>query len=369
MYDEEKILGDLIALRSDGQEKVKSACADYICQVLQSHGVLYEKLYVPEYDVTSVVAGINVTELKNIDKGLILSGHMDTVEVNVGGWQTNPFEMKNIEGKLYGRGTVDMKYFIAVVLSLLEELKKLKYPVLLLFSGDEERGMRGIRQILQFMDENNIHPKAALIGEPTNFGVCTAHNGYYGFKTCVTGKSGHSSRPDLGTNAIYIASKIVSKIEELNACYMPKGTTTSVGMINGGKERNSIAGEVKFDWDIRCTKEEHYLEILHELELFYDTLHQRYKQFSVCVDKEEEVSAFEGCEKGNMAHKMAALLSTEIIRLPFATEAGFLQKYGVETVICGVGEMKVMHADNECVRADDLAKYRDFFIKFLKESF
>ena len=369
MKDVEEILGDLIALRSDGQEKQKSGCADYICQMLQSQDVLCEKIFVPESGTTSVVAGINVTELKNIDRGLVLSGHMDTVGINEAEWKTNPFEMKNIDGRFYGRGTVDMKYFIAVVLSLLGELKKVSYPVLLLFSGDEEREMAGIRKIIEFMSVNNIHPKAALVGEPTNFAVCTAHNGYYGFRTRVIGKSGHSSRPDLGCNAIYVAAKIISKIEALNAVYSLKGTTISVGIIQGGKERNSIAGEAYFDWDIRCAKEEHYLEILRELELFKNELYQQYKQFMVEVEQEEEVLAFEGDKNGEMACNLSSLFATNIISLGFATEAGFLQKYGVETVIYGAGEMAQMHADDESIKVVDLAKYKAGLAKFVEEFF
>ena len=364
MDDVQNILSDLIKFRTDTKEGKKKA-VDYICRLLDEHQVLYQRVFGQDTEVMGIIAGINVCELKNIDKGLILSGHIDVVKAQSDNWQTDPFVLADINGCLYGRGTVDMKSFVAVVLSLIEDFKAVDYPIFLIFSTDEETDVRSIQQLISFMDEKSIHPEYALIGEPTNIKVCVAHNGYLGFTTCVAGKEGHSSRPDLGTNAIYAATKIISKIEEINARYQPLGTTLNVGVIQGGTNRNSIAGKCFFDWDIRYISDKHRQDIICEVEKVYEELEKQYVFLAITYEITEELPSFEKTLNNQFFENVSQILTANEIILPFATEAGFFQKYGVKTLVCGVGDENLSHTANECIKISDLVKYRAFLKRLI----
>ena len=362
----EQILRDLIALRTDDKTIGNKACADYICQKLSAQKIIFERMVLSGSSVENIIAGINIAELKNINDGLILSAHMDTVGANINLWNTDPFTACLRDNCIYGRGTVDMKYFIATVLSLLPELKNVDYPVFLVFSGDEETDVQGVRQLISFMKDRNIHPQYALVGEPTNFNLCLAHNGYCGFRTYVKGVSGHSSRPDLGVNAIYAAAKIVAKIEELNAYYQPLGTTLNVGVIQGGTGRNSIAGNCRFDWDVRYVSDNHRHSIVDEIEKFCKELQAENLSLAVSYEVMEELPAFENENNNRILSVANMLLQTDKNTLPFATEAGFFQRYAVQTLVCGAGDTALAHAANEYIRIGDLNKYRDFLARFIK---
>ena len=251
MKNVENILCDLIRIRTDNTVKSNDEFVNYICDFLSHENVLFKKVPNPDKNFNNILAGINVKELKNIDTGLVLSGHMDTVSANLSDWKTDPFKASIIDDKIYGRGSVDMKHFIAVVLSLIPEIKKARIPVFLFFSSDEETNVQGVRSLISFMKEQNIYPKYALIGEATHFDLCVASRGYIGYKTLIKGVAAHSGDPSLGTNAAYIGAKIISKIEKLNEEYTPKGTSLNVGLAQGGIGRNSVPSEFFIDWEIR----------------------------------------------------------------------------------------------------------------------
>ena len=362
----EKILEELVFLRTDKEYGSNVACVDYICNILHDNQIVFERLANTNGKIENVIAGINVATLKDIAGGLLLSGHIDTVGVNEQDWDFNPFKLTYQSGKLYGRGTADMKYFVATVLSLLPQLKAVSYPIILCFSGDEETEVLGVRQIIKFMRDRNIHPQYALVGEPTHFDVCTAHNGYCGFTTTIKGKGCHSSRPDLGSNAIYAATKIIAEIEKLNSQYQPFGTTLNVGKIKGGIGRNSVAEECSFDWDIRYVSQKHRLEILQKIEEFCGALKKQNEVLKIVVETAEELPAFEKVSDSSFENKLISFSGGKDIRLPFATEAGFFQQYGIETLICGAPRTEILHTANEYIAADDLLKYSDFLIRFIK---
>lgn len=367
MNNVEKILADLIAFRTDGSREGGQACVNYICQILQDNGVLFKRIASPDGKTENIIAGVNVQELKNIKTGLVLSGHIDTVSVNAKDWDTNPFAATRVNGLIYGRGTVDMKYFAAVVLSLVSELKETGYPVFLLFSADEETTVEGIRQLTSFMQMRNIRPQFALVGEPTNFDLCVANKGYCGYTTVVKGVSAHSSHPECGVNAIYAAAKIIEEVEKLNAYYMPLGTTLNVGVVSGGVQRNSIPSEASFDWEIRFSEEAHKAEIMQKIEELHQRMVEETEHLFIKILVRESLPAFERQTVSRITEVARSLLSTTVLTLPIATEAGFLQKLGIDTLICGAGDEKLAHSSSEHIKAEDLTKYRDFLIRFLKE--
>ena len=364
MNNAQKILSDLIAIKTDDKTLSNKLFVDYVCDILSQNEVLFETI--PNFSKAqeSIIAGINVPRLENIQTGLVLSGHMDTVAVNPKDWQCDPFQGCIINGEMYGRGAVDMKYFLAVVLSILPELKALKMPVFLLFSCDEETDVTGIQTLVDFLKERNIHPRYALIGEPSHFDLCTSNRGYAGYTTIVKGVSAHSSCPALGVNAAYIAARIVSYIEKLSKEYATKQTTMNVGVLSGGQGRNLIPSEIAIDWEIRYDKAAVKDEILNAVKQFNVQLENEYKNSQILLKTQEVLPPFEKKENSSIVNIAKDILNTNEFAMPFATEAGFLQSYGIETLICGAGNENLAHCANEKISIDDLQKYSAFLIEF-----
>lgn len=358
-------LADLIAIKTDGCEEGLAQCVEYISDVLRQNGILFERVKHLGNEKESIVAAINVRQMRDVSGGLVLSGHIDVVSANEKEWKTPPFELTKVGDKLYGRGTVDMKYFAAVLLAELAAFKNMSMPIFLVFTSDEETDVCGAPAVVSLFRERNIRPQYALIGEPTNFKVCVANKGYAGYKTIVKGIAAHSSMPDLGVNATYVAAKLISEIERLNAVYMPLGTTLNVGVVKGGKERNSIADEAVVDWEIRYVCEKHKEAILEELNLQGQRLEQEYQGAEIKPVAEETLPAFVEKRDGRLAKVIAELLQTEPLSLKYATEAGFFQQAGIETIICGAGNEGLAHTSREYIIEEDLERYCCFLRAFM----
>lgn len=361
----QEILSDLIAIRTDDKTKPNTEFVEYICRILSEHNVLYKRISNPNDIQENIIAGIGVQELKNIHTGLVLSAHMDTVPANPKDWDANPFQTRLINNNLYGRGTVDMKYFIAVVLSMVDELKKAGIPIFLLFSCDEETDVNGIQTLISFLEMRNIKPKYALVGEPTHFNLCISNRGYAGFTTIIKGISAHSGNPDLGVNAIYIASKIASYIEELNKQYAKDRTTLNVGVIQGGEGRNLVPSEVSIDWEIRYDSDAIKSELLNKIKTLQKSLIGDYNDSHIYLKEKENLPPFEKHPDSRLVQIVQNILKTEVFSLPYATEAGFFQKNDIETLVCGAGDEQLAHSSSERIHTDDLIKYRNFLIDFI----
>ena len=367
MYNPKYILADLIAFKTDATVLSNKDMIDYICRFFDNRNILYKRILNDESHLENLVAGINVNDWHHINTGLVLSGHMDTVSANLKKWQTNPYQAVYRDNCLYGRGTVDMKYFIAVVLSILDELKHLQMPVFLVFTCDEETAAYGIQHILSFFKENNIQPQYALVGEPTHFELGYTHRGYLGYTTNIKGISAHASMPRLGVNAIYIASQISSYIESLNHIYEPQGTTLNVGTIQGGVGRNSIPNEAFIEWEIRSFEKKHQEHILEEINQFHQNLLSTYKGAEIVLKKDEVFPLYQLSQNSTIFKLGKDILKTNGLNLPYTTEAGFLQEYGIETLICGAGDEKLAHTSCEYIQIEDLYKYRNFLISFIQK--
>ena len=360
-----EILSDLIAIRTDDKTKPNTEFVEYVCRILSEHHVLYKRRSNPNDIQENIVAGIGVQELKNINTGLVLSAHMDTVPANSKDWDGNPFQARLINNNIYGRGSVDMKYFIAVILSMIDELKKSGIPIFLLFSCDEETDVNGIQTLMSFLEIRNIKPKYALVGEPTRFNLCIANKGYAGYTTIIKGVSAHSGNPELGVNAAYIASKIVTLVEELNAQYVSTGTTLNVGVIQGGEGRNLVPSEVFVDWEIRYNSNNIKQELLDKIKALQKQLSNEYKNSHIYLKEKEYLPPFEKKTDSRLVQIAQNILKTEAFSLPYATEAGFFQKNEIETLICGAGDERLAHSSSERIHTDDLIKYRNFMIDFV----
>ena len=362
----EDILCDLIQIRTDPAVQNNVAFVYYLVEILRKNDIVYEKIPNPDGRGDNLLAGINVRELKDIKGGILLSGHIDTVGATASEWQTNPFQGVIKDGKIYGRGTMDMKHFIAVVLHLIPQLKQIKLPIFLAFSCDEETNVLGVRQLTIFLEKNNIRPQYALIGEATDFNLYVANRGYAGYQTIIRGVAGHAGAPELGTNAAYIAAKIISKIETLNALYTPQGTTLNVGIIQGGIGRNAIPAEARIDWEIRYKNDKAHQQIIREMEDLYQNLKQTYPKSEISVEPRETLSAFEEKSDSRLTRIAENILNTPRRSFPYASEAGFYQALGMDTLMCGAGDPKLAHGADEYIAVADLNKYAEFLMNLLE---
>lgn len=309
-----------------------------------------------------------------VDGGVILSGHTDVVPVEGQDWHTNPFEMHDDgKGKLFGRGTCDMKGFLACCLSLLPEMVQanLKKPIYLAFSYDEEIGCQGAPALISHIAETYTEkPRFAIIGEPTMMEPVIGQKGICVLKTTVNGTAGHSSRIRQEVSAVHEAARLILWIEEkmnefVSSGYVddrfdPPHSSMHVGSVAGGIAPNVIADHTSFQWDIRVIPGNNVEEILKEFRLH-------------CRNREEELSTiFPGFKiETTMGHYPVPPLDTspdsEILRLvqqitgnntwstvAYAAEAGQFSEAGYESIICGPGSIAQAHRANEFIEKDQL---------------
>ena len=193
--------------------------------------------------------------------GVVLSGHTDVVPVDGQYWHTDPFLLTEDNGRLYGRGTCDMKGFIGIALSLVPDMKLLRRPIHLALSYDEEVGCRGAPAMIEQMVTDLPAPKAVIVGEPTSMSVVTGHKGIVGLKTTVRGYETHSSQTNRGVSAVMNAARLVSYLSAMaerlerdtpsDNGFNPHHTSIHVGVINGGTAMNIVSRHCEFVWDVR----------------------------------------------------------------------------------------------------------------------
>ena len=268
------ILARLVAFDTTSH-KTNLPMADWVHDYLAEHGV--ESRYIRADN--GIHASLYATIGPKGDGGVALSGHMDVVPTTSQPWDTDPYTMVERDGRLYGRGTCDMKGFIACVLAMVPEFKarRLRTPIHIALSYDEEVGCTGVRPMIDEMGKTLPKPSIVIVGEPTNMTVVDAHKGGYRFRTEVTGKDAHSSKPQLGVGAIRIAGELISElghIEErlkathLNPRFDPPYASITVSGIEGGIAHNIIPPKCAFTWGVRAMPGTDALGIARELQAY-----------------------------------------------------------------------------------------------------
>jgi acetylornithine deacetylase len=310
--------------------------------------------------------------------GIVLSGHTDVVPVVGQAWSSEPFAMVERDGKLYGRGTADMKGFIATALSLVPELvaRALPEPVHLALSFDEEVGCLGVHHLLADLAAAGIAPRLALIGEPTSMRVVNAHKGICTSHTVITGVPAHSSQPHRGVNAIAGAAAMIEFIQaEARAAeqraqstgdFEPPYTTYNLGVISGGTAMNIIAARAELAWEFRNVPWDDSAELLARAARFVaEDLRPRLKARDARADA---VTACKVEVPGLMPDPDSAAVRVALRltgqnntrTVAFSTEAGLFQRAGIAAVICGPGSIDDAHRADEFVALDQLAACADF---------
>src|SRR5262245_58449639 len=315
--------------------------------------------------------------------GLVLSGHTDVVPVEGQPWTSDPFTLSARDGKLYGRGTSDMKGFIALCLALVPEMKArpLKVPIHFAFSYDEELGCLGAPHLIAELGRRFPKPALAIIGEPTELKLGTRHKGCYSFETEVTGRDGHSSQTHKGANAIVAAAEIVAELariaEELkdsplsDANFEPPYPTINIGKIDGGTAVNIIARRCTVHWDFRATPGAGPNLVLPKLEMFIDEvvlprLRRVAPEASVVTRPRAHVPPLAD-EPGGAAETLVKFLTgaNQTIGIAFATEAGQFQHAGLSAIVCGPGSIQQAHQPDEFIERSQLEAGEAFLRKLI----
>jgi acetylornithine deacetylase len=315
--------------------------------------------------------------------GLVLSGHTDVVPVEGQPWTSDPFTLTQRDGRLYGRGTSDMKGFIALCLALVPEMlaRPLKVPIHFAFSYDEEVGCLGAPHLIAELGRRFPKPRLAIIGEPTELRLGTRHKGCYSFETEVTGRDAHSSQTHKGANAIVAAAAIVAELDRiaeelkqssfLDANFEPPYPTINVGRIDGGTAVNIIARHCTVHWDFRATPGADPSLVLPRLErviaaTILPRLQRVAPEAAVITRPRAHVPPLAD-EPGGAAESLVRFLTgaNETIGLAFATEAGQFQKAGLSAIVCGPGSIQQAHQPDEFIEQSQMAAGEAFLRKLI----
>ncbi len=317
-----------------------------------------------------------------IDGGVVLSGHTDVVPVDGQDWATDPFQVHEKDGRLYGRGTSDMTGFCAIALSLVPDMvaKGLSLPIHFALSYDEEIGCLGAPDLSRHIQGLPVKPQALIVGEPTEMKVVNAHKGCCAIRTTITGREGHSSETHKGVNSIFAAAKLIGYLDELaeglktsnlNERFDPPYTTVQVGTITGGTAGNIIPKETTFWWEYRALPEVDGAAIVAGFEAFaaeqvLPRMRAVHPEADIRVDVRGEVIPLLP-EDGSPAETLVLALmgSNQTYAVSYGTEAGIFQKGGVASVICGPGSISVAHRPDEYIEISQIEECTAFMHRLI----
>ncbi|MFM0211123.1 acetylornithine deacetylase [Paraburkholderia sediminicola] len=342
----------------------------FIQRYLAELGVESELFYNPERTKANLFATIGPRDRG----GVVLSGHTDVVPVDGQAWTVEPFRLTERDGRLYGRGTADMKGFIASVLAAVPVFLKrtLTLPVHLAFSYDEEVGCLGVRPMLAELEKRPHTPRLCLIGEPTELKPVLGHKGKLAMRCQVKGAACHSAYAPYGVNAIEYAARLIGRLGEIGAQlaqpehhdqrFDPPFSTVQTGIIKGGRALNIVPAECEFDFEVRALPGFDAHEVADELQTFAEAeLLPRMRSVQPDTDIHlQPLSAYPGLATSpdSEAARLLALLSgsAEFGTVAFGTEGGLFDQAGIPTVVCGPGSMDQGHKPDEFIILDQLTR-------------
>jgi acetylornithine deacetylase len=342
---------------------------EWVESYLAGHGIASQR--VPTAD--GLKASLFATIGPSGAGGVALSGHTDVVPVAGQAWETDPFAMVERDGKLYGRGTCDMKGYLACALALVPQLKsrKLKVPFHLAFSYDEEVGCTGVRPMIAELGKTLPSPRYVFVGEPSNMTVVDAHKGPVRWRVELTGRAAHSSMPHYGVNSIAYAARLINEIlrmeEDLKSArrdprFDPPYTTTQVTQIEGGTASNVVPVPCWFGWETRALPGFDPFTLQHRLETFaaetcLPEMRKLAPEADIKIRRMNHVAAYAADARSGIVPLTLKLAGqNETFAVSYCTEAGLFQDGGAPAIICGPGDIAQAHTANEFIRVEELAK-------------
>lgn len=338
-----------------------AAIAGWIAQYLGDLGIDAQFLPGPEGDRTNLFATIGPRDVP----GLVLSGHMDVVPAQEPQWSADPFRLRMEGDKLFGRGTSDMKGFLAAALAIVPSLIALKpaRPIHLAFSYDEEAGCRGVPHLLAALPSLCALPAAAVIGEPSGLRPILAHKGKAAARAEIQGRSGHSSRPDLGLNAIHAMGRVIAAANDaaaklsaspLDPVFEPPYSTIQIGKIRGGEALNIIPNSCVVEIEARAIAGVSPAALLEPVREALESL--RAEGFGTSWQPIAGYPALSLPADAPIARLMARITGeAPLAAVSYGTEAGLYQAAGIDAIICGPGDIARAHKPDEYLTRGELA--------------
>ena len=369
------ILKDLISFKTISGED-NNQLIDYCDQLLKQIGATSFRTYDKEKKRVNLFSTLKAK--KNSNKiPIILSGHTDVVPVS-NGWSSDPFKAVIKGDKLYGRGSCDMKGFIACVLSYAPSFSSttLDRDIHFSFTFDEETACIGAPILIKELKNKGINKGICIVGEPTNMKIIDAHKGCYEYTTYFEGLAGHSSQPQKGVSAVEYASRYVNKLIELrgklkerapkDSIFEPPYSTLQVGGIFGGIAHNVIADKCHVNWETRPVVKEDGIFLNKELdkyvnEVLLPEMKKIYPNSSIKKNIIGEIIGFERVENSEACEFVSSITgdnSREVVS--FGTEAGLFQEIGISTAVCGPGSIEQAHKIDEFIELNEINKCLKF---------
>lgn len=364
-----EILGDLIAFPTVSADSNLDMIADLAAR-LEDAGARVEV----QGDATGRKANLFATIGPDRSGGILLSGHTDVVPAAGDDWTNDPFEMVERDGRLYGRGTCDMKGFIAAAVAMAPVLGNgvLKRPLHFAFTYDEEVGCLGGQALAGLLAQRDMRPGVAIVGEPTGMRVIEGHKGCNEYTTRFEGLAGHGSAPELGVNAVEYAVRYVSRLMGLrqrlqdrapeSSRFEPPWTTINVGSVSGGVAHNVIADRAEVQWEMRPVQGGDAKFVRDEMERYVQD-HLLPEMRAVAADARiftETIGEVVGLdprdqnEARDILMELTGANTTDLVA--FGTEAGLFQELGMDVVVCGPGFIEQAHKPDEYLDLDQLAQ-------------
>ncbi|MFM8748278.1 MAG: acetylornithine deacetylase [Aestuariivirga sp.] len=378
-YSAEEMLAQLIGFDTtsrDGNLPLIAFVEDY----LDGWGVPHFRVDYEANKKTNLFATIGPA----IAGGVVLSGHTDVVPVDGQPWTSDPFTLVQRGERLFGRGTCDMKGFLAVCLAEVPNFLRagLKRPIHLALSCDEEVGCKGVRPLVAHIRDRLPRPGAVIVGEPTSMKVVNAHKSAVTFATEVTGHEAHSSLTHHGVNAILVAGELLSEISRIREDLIARGdptqrfdppySTVHVGVIEGGTAKNIIPRRCAFQWETRLLPTADPDEVPRRFEAFAKRLEPAMQAVAPETGiATEAVNLVPGLapEKDSPAELLALRLANANAThaVSYCTEAGLFQQIGIPAVICGPGSIEQAHKPDEFIETSELRKCEAFMARLVQQ--
>lgn len=361
------LLAEMIAFPTVSSES-NLALIDFLADRLSDAGARVEVFK----DATGTKANLFATIGPEVGGGILLSGHSDVVPVADQNWTTDPFAMTERDGRLYGRGTCDMKGFIAAAVAMAPHYAKMarKRPIHFAFTHDEEIGCLGAQALAPLLRDREVRPGVAIIGEPTMMRVIEGHKGCYEYSVHFTGLEGHGSAPDRGVNAVEYAVRYVARLLEMaemlktrapaGSRFEPPWTTINTGALVGGVAHNVIAGKARIDWEMRpvqpgdadLVKQDLHHYCQHHLIPAMRSVHPAADIVTEVIGEVDGLVPTDINEARDIVMELTGVNGAGLV--PFGTEAGIFQALGMSAVICGPGSIEQAHKPDEYLSLDQL---------------